>query len=128
MCPGIKPRSGAGSWDVLAAGRAGGKQEMMTELVVLSNWRETGQGLRGRPVGSKGHSLSRVLRVCWVCWWVISSLPLTPGPVSGLTWQPPHQQEPIHLEWGLPTELKQDTWSSRWHAVSHNSSLPQCGG
>lgn len=64
MCPGGKPRSGAGSWDVPAARRAGGKQEMVTELVVLSHWRETGQGLRERPVGSEGHSLCRVLRVC----------------------------------------------------------------
>lgn len=64
MCPGGKPRSGAGSWYALVAGKAGGKQEMVTELVILSHWRETGQGLRGRLVGSEGHSLSRVLRVC----------------------------------------------------------------
>lgn len=53
MCPGGKPRSGAGSWDVPAARRAGGKQEMVTELVVLSHWRETGfEGKASRQRGT----------------------------------------------------------------------------
>lgn len=55
-------RSGAGRWHVLAARMTGVKQEMMTEFVVLSHWRETGQDLRKKPVGSEGHSLCRSLQ------------------------------------------------------------------